>query len=80
MVKSTNLHARTEPDTKEQTEVILQRGLPFELKMPSHPLNMSQMTAHQFDAEIEKGLYSLHVGEVEPTSKVFADLRKEIQK
>lgn len=58
-------------------QIILQRGLPFELKMPSHPLDMSQMTAHQFEAEIEKGLYSLQVGDVESASKVFADLRKE---
>ena len=58
-------------------QIILQRGLPFELKVPSHPLDMSQMTAHQFETEIEKGLHSLQVGDVEPASKVFADLRKE---
>ena len=36
-------------------QVILQRGLPFEVKPPEHPLDVSRMTAEQLDAGLEKG-------------------------
>ena len=36
-------------------QVILQRGLPFEVKLPEHPLDVSRMTAEQLDTELEKG-------------------------
>ena len=36
-------------------QIILQNGLPFEVKLPEHPLDISRMTAAQLDAELEKG-------------------------
>ena len=36
-------------------QIILQNGLPFEVKLPKHPLDISRMTAAQLDAELEKG-------------------------
>lgn len=32
-------------------QIILQKGLPFEVKLPEHPLDVSQMTAAQLNAE-----------------------------
>ncbi len=61
-------------------QIILQRGLPFDVKIPAHPLDVNQMTHVQFEAAIEKGLHSIQAGDVEPADKVFADLRKEFQK
>lgn len=61
-------------------QIIFQRGLPFEVKMPPHPMDMTQMTDAQFQAEIQKGLNSIKNGDVEPAEKVFADLRKEFER
>jgi DNA-damage-inducible protein J len=59
-------------------QIILHRGLPFEVKLPSaKPLNMSEMTAEQIDAELEKGYQDMLSGNTQPASEVFADLRKE---
>ncbi len=59
-------------------QIILQRGLPFDVKMPSHPLDMSNMTKEQLKAELQKGLDSIERGETETVQKVFSDLRKEL--
>ena len=46
-------------------QVVLQRGIPFELKLPqSKPLSMGTLTEEQFNAELEKGLADLTAGEV----------------
>ncbi len=58
-------------------QIILQRGLPFEVKMPPHPLDMGRMNEAEFINEIQKGLTSIENGDVEPAQKVFSDLRKE---
>ena len=42
--------------TMSYKQVILQRGLPFEVKPPEHPLDVSRMTAEQLDAGLEKGM------------------------
>ncbi len=36
-------------------QIILQKGLPFEVKLPERPLDASRMTAARLDAELEKG-------------------------
>ncbi len=38
-------------------QIILQNGLPFEVKLPEHPLDVSRMTATRLDAELEKVCY-----------------------
>ena len=35
-------------------QIILQNGLPFEVKLPEHPLDIKQMTNKQLDEELEK--------------------------
>ena len=47
-------------------QVILQRGLPFEVKLPEHPLDVSRMTAEQMDTELEKGYAQMKAGQVIP--------------
>ena len=59
-------------------QIILQRGLPFEVKIPNHPLDMSTMTKEQLKMEFQKGIDSIERGETEPASKVFSDLHKEL--
>jgi DNA-damage-inducible protein J len=59
-------------------QIILQRGLPFELKIPTAPpLDMSVLSETQMNAEIEKGYADMKDGHTKPARKVFANIRKE---
>ncbi len=58
-------------------QIILQKGLPFEVKLPEYPLDVSQMTAAQLDAELEKGYADYQAGRTIPAGQVFAEIRKE---
>ena len=58
-------------------QIILQNGLPFEVKLPEHPLDVSRMTATQLDAELEKGYADAKAGRTIPMERAFADVRKE---
>lgn len=58
-------------------QIILQKGLPFEVKLPEHPLDVSRMTAEQLDAELEKGYADMQAGRTIPVKQAFADIRKE---
>lgn len=58
-------------------QIILQNGLPFEVKLPEHPLDVSRMTASQLDAELEKGYADAKAGRTIPVELAFANVRKE---
>ena len=58
-------------------QIILRGGLPFEVKLPDHPLDISRMTAAQLDAELEKGYADVQAGRTIPAEQAFADIRKE---
>lgn len=60
-------------------QIILQRGLPFEVKIPPHPLDIGRMTETQFCNEIQRGIASIEEGKVESAEKVFADLYKNFE-
>lgn len=45
-------------------QIILQRGLPFEVKIPSaRPLDMSTLSDEQINAELEKGYANMKSGQ-----------------
>lgn len=58
-------------------QIILQNGLPFEVKLPDHPLDIRRMTAVQLDAELEKGYADAKAGRTIPMEQAFANVRKE---
>ena len=58
-------------------QIILNNGLPFEVKLPNHPLDISRMTAEQLDAELEKGYEDAKADRAIPMEQAFADIRKE---
>ncbi|MGC6176957.1 type II toxin-antitoxin system RelB/DinJ family antitoxin [Lacrimispora sp. 38-1] len=59
-------------------QIILQRGLPFEVKIPSpKPVNMSALTVEQMNTELEKGYADMKAGRTKPVNKAFADIRKD---
>ena len=59
-------------------QIILQNGLPFEVKLPDHPLDVRRMTAVQLDAELEKGYEDAEAGRTIPMEQAFANVRKEL--
>lgn len=59
-------------------QIILQRGLPFEVKMPSaRPIDMSALSEEEMNAELEKGYVDMKAGRTKPAKRAFADIRKD---
>ena len=47
-------------------QIVLQRGIPFEMKLPSYeePVSYGSLTKEQFSIEIEKGMEDIKAGRV----------------
>jgi DNA-damage-inducible protein J len=59
-------------------QIILQRGIPFELKLPKeNPLDMSKMTDDILNEELEKGYVDVKEGRVKEAKEVFNKIRKD---
>ncbi len=59
-------------------QVVLQRGIPFELKLPQNkPLSVGALTEEQFNAAIEKGLADLTAGKVVSAESVAARMHQD---
>lgn len=59
-------------------QIILQRGIPFELKLPQErPLDMSTLSRDQLHAELEKGYADIAAGRTKLAEEVFASIRKD---
>lgn len=59
-------------------QIILQKGLPFEVKLPTaKPVEMGSLTKAELDAKIEKGYANMIAGRAESAEKVFDDIRKD---
>lgn len=58
-------------------QIILKKGLPFDVRLPEYPLDISLMTSEQLNAELEKGYADMKAGRTIPAAEVFADICKE---
>lgn len=59
-------------------QIILQRGLPFEVKIPySRPTDMSELSDAEMNMEIEKGYVDMEAGRTRVASDVFTDIRRD---
>jgi DNA-damage-inducible protein J len=59
-------------------QIILQRGLPFDVKLPSTQLrDMNALSADELQAELEKGYADMQEGRTKPAEQVFANIRKD---
>ena len=59
-------------------QIILQRGLPFEVKMPASRLvDASVLSDAEMDAELDKGYADMKAGRTKPAKSTFADIRKD---
>ena len=62
-------------------QIILQRGLPFEVKIPAaKPVDMSVLSEEEMNAELEKGYADMVAGRTKPAKQVFADIRKDYKR
>ena len=59
-------------------QIVLRNGLPFDVRLPDHPLDISRMTAVQFDAELEKGFSDMKAGRTIPAEQAFTEVRREL--
>ncbi len=60
-------------------QIILQNGIPFELKLPQNTKDISIMTKDELNAELEKGYNNILEGKIQPFEEAIADIRKEIK-
>ncbi len=59
-------------------QIILNRGLPFEVKIPeSKVLNVSALSETELNAELEKGYADMLADRTKSAKKAFADIRKD---
>ena len=59
-------------------QIILNRGLPFEVKIPSaRPVNMAELSELELNAELEKGYADMILEKTKPARQAFADIRKD---
>lgn len=59
-------------------QIILQRGLPFEVKIPAEkPLDTSSLSDAQIDAELRKGYQDMLTGKTKSIKTVFSDIRED---
>lgn len=59
-------------------QIVLQKGLPFEVKLPaSRPVDVSMLSTEQLNEELEKGYADMVSGNTRSAKSVFDDIRKE---
>lgn len=59
-------------------QIILHRGLPFEVKMPAvRPVDTSALSDAEIDAELDKGYMDMKAGRTKSVKSAFADIRKD---
>lgn len=59
-------------------QIVLQKGLPFEVKLPvSRPTDVSKLTAEQLSEELEKGYADISSGNTRSAKAVFEDFRRD---
>ena len=59
-------------------QVVLQKGLPFEVKLPAaRPVDVSALTEEQLNAELEKGYADIKEGRSRSARSAFDDIRRD---
>lgn len=59
-------------------QIILQHGIPFELKLPrAEMVDMSMLTPEELDAVLDKGWQDFLAGRTKPANQVFDEIRKD---
>ena len=59
-------------------QVVLQRGIPFEMKLPKkQPLVYGQLTKAQLDTALEEGMEDIRAGRTYEAQEVLDELRRD---
>ncbi|MCH5271803.1 MAG: type II toxin-antitoxin system RelB/DinJ family antitoxin [Lachnospiraceae bacterium] len=59
-------------------QIILNRGLPFEVKIPTaKPIDVAELSEVELNAELEKGYMDMVAGRTKTARQTFADIRKD---
>ena len=59
-------------------QIILQRGLPFDVKVPeSRLIDVSLLSDTEMDSELEKGFSDMKAGRVKSAKSTFDQIRKD---
>jgi len=59
-------------------QIILQRGIPFEMKLPQAKIvDMGKLAPQELDGELEKGYQDVLDGRTKPAGKVFDEIRRD---
>lgn len=59
-------------------QIVLQRGLPFEMKLPAdRPVDMGTLTPEQLSEELQKGYNDVTAGKKKPSKQVFDTIRRD---
>ena len=61
-------------------QIILQQGIPFDVKLPKAPENAAKWSKERFDAELEKGYNDMLKGRTRPAAMVMSDIKKKKDK
>lgn len=59
------------------SQIVLQKGIPFALRLPDAPTAIGAVSREALDCELEKGMDSLRRGKAMSADEVDAALRKE---
>lgn len=58
-------------------QIVLQRGIPFDMKLPSVVPNMSTLTEEQLDSELQMGMNDIAAVKVISAEAVAENMRRE---
>lgn len=60
-------------------QIVLQRGIPFEMKLPEEPLALGAMTKEEFDYELAKGIKDMLEGNLHSSDEIFREFQKQFE-
>ena len=57
-------------------QIILQQGIPFDVKLPKVPENAAKWSKERLNTELEKGYNDMLKGRTRPATTVLSDVKK----
>lgn len=59
-------------------QIIMHRGMPFDVKLPAHQmLEFDSLSSDQLNEELEKGYADIAAGHARDAGSVFCDIRRD---
>ncbi len=58
-------------------QIVMHKGLPFEVKIPEPKLDFSKLSVEEIDTELNMGYQDYLNGDTLPAKRVFTEIRKK---